>query len=83
MLAGTGTDPADNGLVNVDITIPDFQIETAIRIGADPSLVMNRCPLTSKIGQGHQVSRLTLLTFWELGLFHENHLPTKISSSIH
>ena len=53
--------PADNGLINIDITIPDFQVEAAIRIGADPGFVMNRCPLTAEIGQGHQISRLALL----------------------
>jgi len=41
--------PADNGFVNIDVTIPDFQVETAIRIGANPCLVMNGCPLTAKV----------------------------------
>jgi len=70
--------PADNGFVNIDITIPDFQVETAIRIGANPGLVMNGCPLTAKVRKGHQVSRLTLQAFGETDLVHEVHLPTKI-----
>jgi hypothetical protein len=78
VLAGAATYPADNGLVDEHITVPDFQIVTAIRIGADPCLVMNRCPLTAKIRQGHQVSSVTLLTFRKLSLLHESHLPTKI-----
>jgi len=73
--------PAHNGFINIDITIPDFQVETAIRIGADPCFIMDSCPLTAKIRQGHQVSRLTLLTLWKIKLFHEVHLPTKIDLS--
>ena len=70
--------PAHNGFVNIDITIPDFQVEAAIRIGANPGFVVNRRPLTAKIGQRHQFSRLTLLTLGEIDLFHEVHLPTEI-----
>ena len=70
--------PAHNGFVNINITIPDFQVEAAIRIGANPGFVVNRRPLATKIRQGHQVSRLALLTLGETKLFHEVHLPTKI-----
>jgi hypothetical protein len=70
--------PADNGFVNINITVPDFQVETTIRVGANPCLVMNGCPLTAEVRQGHQVSSLTLQAFGEIGLFHEVHLPTKI-----
>ncbi len=54
---------ADNGLVNINVTIPDFQVESTIRIGANPCFVVNRRPLTAKIRQGHQISRLTFLAF--------------------
>jgi hypothetical protein len=77
MLAGTGTCPADDGLVNVNVTIPDLQVETTIRIGANPCLIVNRCSLTAKIRKGHQVSRFTLLALRKIGLFHGFHLPTK------
>ena len=70
---------AHNGFVNKDIAIPDFQVEAAIRIGTHPGFVVNRRSLTSKIGQWHQVSRLTLLTLGETELFHEIHLPTEIN----
>ena len=36
--------------VKIDVPIPDFQVEAAIRIGANPCFVMNICPLTAKIG---------------------------------
>ncbi len=80
-LAGAGIveRPAHNGFVNIDIAIPDFQVEAAIRIGANPCLVKDICPLTAKIRQGHQVSRLALLTLGEVKLFHGVHLPTEIN----
>jgi len=28
--------PAINGFININIAIPDFQVETTIRIGANP-----------------------------------------------
>jgi hypothetical protein len=71
--------PADNGFVNINVTVPDFQVETTIRIGANPRFVVNGCPLTTKVRKGHQVSRLTLLAFGEIELVHEVHLPTKIN----
>ncbi len=70
--------PAHNGFVDINITVPDFQVEATIRIGANPGFVVNSCPLTAKIRQGHQVSRLAFLTFREIRLFHEVHLPTRI-----
>jgi len=70
--------PTHNGFINIDIAIPDFQVKTAIRIGANPCFVVNSCPLTTKVRQGHQVSRLTLLAFRKVELFHEVHLPTEI-----
>jgi hypothetical protein len=69
--------PADNGFVNIDITVPDFEVKAAIRIGADPGLVVNSRPLTAKVRQRHQVSSLALQTLGEIGLFHEVLLPTK------
>jgi hypothetical protein len=74
--------PTHHWFVDVDVTIPDFQVEAAIRIGADPGLVMNRCSLTAKIRQGHQVTGLAFLTFGKTVLFHEGHLPTKLKFSV-
>ena len=69
---------AHDGFINIDIAVPDFQVKTAIRIGANPGFVLNICPLTTEIGQRYQVSRLTTLTLGEIRLFHEVHLPTRI-----
>ena len=73
--------PAHDRFINIDITIPDFQVEPAIRIGANPGFVVNSCPLATKIRQGHQVSSLALLAFGKIELFHEVLLPTKIKFS--
>lgn len=40
---------AHDGFIDVDITIPDFQIIAALRIGANPGLVMNIGSLAAKI----------------------------------
>jgi hypothetical protein len=44
-----------NRLIKVYFAIPDFQIVSAIRTGTHPSLVVNRCPLTTKVRQRHQI----------------------------
>ena len=54
---------AHNGFINIDITIPDFQVEATVRVSANPGFVVNSCPLTAKVRQGHQVSSLAFLAF--------------------
>jgi len=68
---------AEYRLIQVYITIPDFKVVATIRIGAYPGLVVNCCPLTAKIGQGHQHTNATPLTFGELHVFQWFHLPSK------
>lgn len=47
---------AGDRFIDVHVTIPDFYVEPAFRIGTDPSFVMYWRALTTKIGQGHEVS---------------------------
>jgi hypothetical protein len=68
---------AHDGLIPIDVTVADFKIETAIGIGANPGFILDRCPLTTEIGQRHQVSRIAFLTLGESNLFHGVLLPTK------
>jgi hypothetical protein len=68
---------AHDRLVDIDIAIPDFQVKPAIGIGANPGLIMDRCPLTAEIRQRHQFPRITLLTLGIADLFHGVLLPTK------
>ncbi len=42
-------DAAQNWLIQIYIAIPDLQIETAIRIGTYPSLVLDCCALAAKV----------------------------------
>jgi len=53
-------DAADYRLVDVKVAIPDFDVVAALRIGADPGLVVNSCALAAKIGQRYQVAFVTL-----------------------
>ena len=69
---------AHDRLIDIDVTIPDFKVEATIRIGANPGFVVDRCSLTAKIRQGHQISGITLLTLGETNLFHGVLLPTEI-----
>jgi len=40
---------AHDRLIAIYITVADFQVETAIRVGANPSLELYRGTLTTKI----------------------------------
>ena len=62
--------PVHDGFIDIDIAIPDLQVEATLRISANPGFVFNSCPLTAKIRQGYQVSRFTLLTLGKTELFH-------------
>ena len=42
---------AENRFIQVDISIPDFQVEPAFRICANPGFIMYRRPLAAEIGQ--------------------------------
>ena len=68
---------AHDRFVNIDVTIPDLKIKAAIRIGANPSFIADRCSLTAKIRQRHQITRIALLTLREINLFHGVLLPTE------
>ena len=51
--AGGVDGPAHNGLVYIDVSIADFDIEPAIRVGAHPGLIMDGCPLATEVRKGH------------------------------
>jgi hypothetical protein len=63
-------------LVSIDITVPDFQVKAAIRIGANPRLELNRSSLTAEVGQRYEVSGIAFLALGEIELFHGVLLPT-------
>ena len=55
----TGARSTENRLIQIYVAIPDFDIIATIRIGAHPSLVMNRRSLATKIRQRYQITDLT------------------------
>ena len=62
---------AHNGFINIDIPIPDFQVESTIGVGANPGLVVYRRPLTAKVRKGNQHSNITLLATGEFIVLQE------------
>jgi hypothetical protein len=66
-----------NRFININIAIPDFQIESAFRIGANPGFVLNCSSLAAEIRKGNQISGFTFLTLGEIIVrFQKAHLPT-------
>ena len=84
MLTGAVTveSSTHNGLINVNIAIPDFKVITAIRIGTNPSLVVNGRSLTAEVREGYQVTIVAFLALRIGNLFHGVHLPTKFKSPV-
>jgi hypothetical protein len=74
--AGVMEGAAHDRLIDIDIAVPDFQVEAAIRIGADPGFIPDGRPLAAEIGQRHEVSGVALLALGETDRFHEILLPT-------
>ena len=68
---------AHDGLISINITVPDFQVETAIRVGANPGFELYRGTLATEIGQRHEVTCITFLTFGEIELFHGGPPPNQ------
>jgi hypothetical protein len=50
-----------------------------LRVCANPSFVIDGCALTPEIRQRDKIPGLAFLTFGEIILFHEIHLPTGIN----
>jgi hypothetical protein len=66
-----------DGLININIAISDFQIESTFRVGAHPGFILNRGSLAAKIRKRHQVTGLAFLTLGEIVVrFQKSHLPT-------
>jgi hypothetical protein len=66
--------------VYVDISVSYLDIVSAIKIGADPCFIVDRCALRAKVGQRYQITGFAFLTLGKNCRFHESHLPSKIPS---
>jgi len=58
ILANATVGTIHDRFVDINITIPDLQVETAIRVGAHPSFVLNGRPLTAEIREGNKIAAL-------------------------
>jgi hypothetical protein len=56
VLAQGMTGTAEDRFVQIYIAVPDFQVKSAFRIGANPGFIMYSCPLAAKIGQRNQIA---------------------------
>jgi len=54
--------------------------KAAVRIGASPGLILNRCAVLSVIRQRDQKPVIALLAFWQVHLHSSLHNATSISS---
>jgi hypothetical protein len=41
VLTGTAVNAVHDGFVYIDITVPDFEVVTALRIGAHPGFILD------------------------------------------
>jgi len=57
-------------LVDIDIAISYLYVKAAFRIGTNPDLIVDGCPLASKIGQRHQIASIAFLAFGENNVLH-------------
>jgi hypothetical protein len=58
--------PIVDWLVDIDIAVSDLQVESTLRVGANPGFVLDRGPLAAKIRKRHKVSSIAFLTFGEI-----------------
>jgi hypothetical protein len=56
---------ADDGLIQIEVAVSDLDVEATLRTGTNPSLVVDRRPLTAKVRQGDQITDVTLQAFGE------------------
>jgi hypothetical protein len=67
---------AENRLVEVYFTVPDFKIESAVRISTYPRLVANGRPLASEVRQRNKVPFLAFQTLGKWSVLQGKPTPT-------
>jgi hypothetical protein len=58
--------PIVDWLIDIDIAISDLQVESTLRVCANPGFVLDRGSLAAKIRKRHEVSGLAFLTLGEI-----------------
>ena len=46
---GSMSGAAYDGLVYIKVTVPDFEVESTVRVSTNPCFIVNRCALASKV----------------------------------
>jgi hypothetical protein len=65
--------PVTDGLLDIQVAVSDLDVKTTGGVGTRPGLKVDGCPLAAEIGQGYQVTDLTLLAFGEsVHHYHES-----------
>ena len=67
--------PWGNRLVQVDVSVPYLEVETAWGIYADPSLEVHCCSLPAIVRQWDQVPNIAFQAFGYSHFAHKYHLP--------
>ena len=66
--------PVADRLVDVQIAIPDLDVEPTGGVSARPCLIVDGRPLAPKVRQGNQITGLALLTLGE-AVHHYHEIP--------
>jgi hypothetical protein len=61
---------------NADLAVVNAQMETALRVRANPGFEYDRCAFPAVIGQRHENTGGTFLAYW-VDFFHVAYLPHK------
>jgi hypothetical protein len=69
-------DAAQDRLVYINISVSDFKIIAAIRIGTNPGFIVYGRSLVAEIGKGHQIALVTFKTLGKTRLFHLSPPPS-------
>jgi len=66
-------------LVNINVAVSNFQIESALGISANPGFILDSCALAAEIRKRNKISTLAFLTLGEIVvLFQKIHLPSSL-----
>ena len=61
-----------DGLVEVDVSVPYLDIEATVGVGANPSLVVDGCPLAPEVRQWNKGAAGTFMTGGKRSELHRN-----------
>jgi hypothetical protein len=69
--------------VDIYITVPDFEVVTAFRIGANPGFIHDGSTLATEIRKRYKVAGMAFLALGHSKLVHGIHLPALILREVY